>query len=100
MQSFLLQEVLNLSEPPGFIVNHLSKAKIPVAERVPLRITQKAVDEWARNQAGIISDLKDPRAVRRNYSQCAPTIGPRCAYFDYCHAENDEIRDQNFKKEE
>jgi hypothetical protein len=98
-QCFMLQEKLGLDEPPDFIVNHLSKAKLPIAERLPLNITQEAIDQWAENQEKIASAMRRGEfSPLMNYSECAPSFGSDCAYLEYCHG-TEISRSTRFKLE-
>lgn len=97
MQSWMLQEQLNLPEPASFIVNHISKAKLPICEKVPILITPEALANWELNQR-LLNSLGPPPAIR-NYSACAPSIGEQCAYFEYCHG-SEQSRTNRFKRED
>jgi hypothetical protein len=91
--SWLVKQAYGLAEPPPVWVNAIIKTKIPDYDRLLVRITQSAIDQWLENQAriaaaGLNGDLM-------NYSQCAPDIGQRCWAFDWCHG-SAEMRSRKF----
>ena len=92
-QAHLVMRAYGLTEPPGVLVNAIIKTKVPGFDRVLARPTLEDVERWRENhareaEAGLDGDLM-------NYSSCAPPMGSRCGYFNWCHG-SAEMRERNF----
>lgn len=95
MLSYMLRALVGPGPEISFMVNRLSKARIPVAERIRIPITESAVAAWAENQLETAAEFARGAVPIRNYSACAPAMGNQCEYFDYCHG-SEESRERNF----
>jgi hypothetical protein len=96
----LVQRAYGLSEPPAVIVDGIIKPterQPPKLDRLYVRPTAQDVQAWADNQAVLAVALRDPSRTTRNYRECAPEIGSRCAYFDYCHG-SEQTRALRYKQ--
>ena len=88
---------VELPPVPPVWVNAIVKTKIPQFNRVMVRPTHEALQQWALNQADqSIEFLDGEAAIARgevpsmNYSECAPPIGTRCWAFNWCHGSDEE----------
>lgn len=104
------QRTLQLEEPPVFIVNTIVKTKLPAFHRFTFEIPTGILEFWEGAQRTTaqcyIGPDDDPEfdAVSNwiapaDMSQCAPEIGSRCTYFEYCHG-TEESRARHFTTEE
>lgn len=95
--SWLVMRKYGLQDPPPVWVNAIIKTKIPRFDRVMVRFAREQVEAWAGQQAALAATGLSDRSM--NFTQCAPEIGTRCRYFDWCHG-SPEIRARKFRTED
>lgn len=99
--SWLAMRHFQLEEPPHVWVNAIIKTKLPRFDRLLVRITHDALARWQHDHANEAAALKRELAsggeAVANRSACAPDIGSRCAYFDWCHGP-EEMREKRYAK--
>lgn len=105
--SALAQVHFNTPEPPAVWLDAIIKTANPPkdkelkwpVDRLMVRFTQSDIDRWRENAARMIAveDAMRRLPVVRNYHSCAPPIGSRCQYFDYCYGSETQ-RDEKFRK--
>lgn len=90
--SWLAQQHFHTPEPPPVWQDAIIKTKIPKVDRLLVRFTQAEVDAWAWNDLRLQQHAATLPIVR-NYNACAPEIGSRCSFFEWCHgaAENRSV---------
>jgi len=84
----------------AILINAIVKTKIPKFERVTLRFDSSRIDAWAnehRIMAPALLTLANEGCA--NYDSCAPEIGYRCQFFEYCHGVKED-RELLYLKEE
>lgn len=92
----------DLDEPPAVMVNAICKLKNPTFGRVLVQLRQIDIDRWKDDHRNAAFELAGDLAMGtnatwlRNLDSCAPEVGWRCKYFDWCHG-TDESRELNFK---
>ena len=97
-QAFLAMQRYGLAEPPPVVVNVIVKTKIPAFDRLRVNIRRSDVERWAENHAAEATAGLDGSLM--NYSSCAPEIGSKCEFIDYCHGDAEQrARGFAFRKE-
>lgn len=72
---------------PTIIRNVTIKTKNVAFERFALTFTDDDLDRWAEDQR----ELEEMVGLScANRDACAPTMGYRCGYFEYCHGTDEE----------
>jgi hypothetical protein len=95
--AWLVRRHLKLDEPPHIWVNAIVKTKIPKFDRLLVRMTPEAVAAWEKDHRAVAAAMARGDEPIPNRSECAPDMGSRCEYFDWCHG-NDELRARKFTK--
>jgi hypothetical protein len=93
--SWLARRKLKLPYYPPVCLNEIIKTRVPDFARTTVRMDPERVEAWVRNEKLARRRMRldrpkhgrhgDDSLVLRNYDCCAPTIGSRCVYFDWCH---------------
>jgi hypothetical protein len=75
--------------PPALLVNAIIKTKVPTFDRLLVHYTRRDLEWWQASQQACsrrgFSEIPLP-----NPEACAPEIGSRCSYFQWCHGTDDE----------
>lgn len=93
--SWLARKCLKLPYYPPVCLNEIVKTRVPQFARTTVPMDPARVDAWVRNEKLARSRMRldrlthrsrrDDTSILRNYDSCAPVIGARCQYFDWCH---------------
>jgi hypothetical protein len=97
--SWLVQRHLKLEEPPHIWVNAIVKTKIPKFDRLLVKMTPEGLAAWEHDHTDVAAAMRYEQLQQieplANRSECAPDMGSRCEYFDWCHG-SDELRARKF----
>lgn len=93
--SWLARRQLKLGYYPPVCLNEIVKTRVPQFKRTTVPMQPERVDAWVANEKLARRRMRldrpkhgrrgDDSLVLRNYDSCAPVIGSRCQYFDWCH---------------
>lgn len=91
--SWLAQREWQLSAPPPVIVNVTVKTKVPQFDRALVEVKPETVQRWlAQRRSEAQQQVVEQREYDnfthlplQNWDACAPELGSRCQYFNWCH---------------
>ena len=96
-QSWLAKLHYNLDYLPMVMLNCIIKTKVPKFDRIVIKPTVEDLKKFLRVREHESRLMLDEREPIENLDACAPAIGSRCQWFNWCHG-GDELREAQFKK--
>ena len=107
--SWLTRRCYKLPYYPPVCLNEIVKTRVPQFYRTTVPMHPEAVDAWVANERLARRRMKldrpthmrrgDESLILRNYDSCAPVIGSRCQYFDWCHGTKRQRHDNYTRKD-
>lgn len=99
-QAYLARETLGPRWSGEILINAIVKTKVPGFSRVPLRLAPERIDGWAREHSLMAPGLLALAEIGcANFESCAPEVGMRCQFFEYCHG-SDRDRETLYQRKE
>jgi hypothetical protein len=92
-----------LDAPPAVMLNEIVKTKVPQFGRTTITPTERQLRDWAANHSIEVmrsrQELADGGETGlRRLDACAPVIGSRCQFFDWCHG-SEETRQLHYNRD-